>query len=43
MKEEFAGRLGALRQAHPATDFEFTPPTYDEEFRAAIAKLDATE
>lgn len=40
MKEDFASRLGALQQSHPPKPFDFTPPTYDDEFRAAIAKLD---
>jgi len=43
MKEEFAARLGALQSSRPPKPFDFTPPSYDEEFRAAIAKLDAIE
>ncbi|MGD0696935.1 MAG: hypothetical protein ABSB82_19125 [Terriglobia bacterium] len=43
MKEDFASRLGALQQSHAPKHFEFTPPAYDDEFRAAIAKLDATD
>ncbi|HMD85716.1 MAG TPA: hypothetical protein VKO18_13560 [Terriglobia bacterium] len=43
MKEEFASRLDALRQSPQPKPFGFTPPTYDEEFREAVAKLDASE
>jgi hypothetical protein len=43
MKQDFASRLGALRQSHPPKPFDFTPPRYDDEFRSAIAKLDATD
>lgn len=43
MKQDFASRLGAAQQSSPPKPFDFTPPSYDEEFRAAIAKLDAAE
>jgi hypothetical protein len=43
MKEKFASRLGALQQAHAPKHFDFTPPSYDDDFRAAMAKLDAAD
>jgi hypothetical protein len=43
MKEDFASRISALQQLHPPKTFDFAPPSYDDEFRAAIAKLDAAD
>jgi hypothetical protein len=43
MKEDFASRLGALQQSHAPKHFQFTPPSYDDEFRAAMAKLDTPD
>ncbi|MGO9270477.1 MAG: hypothetical protein ACLQOO_09530 [Terriglobia bacterium] len=43
MKQDFASRLGAVQQSHPSRPFDFTPPSYDDEFRAAMAKLDTPD
>ena len=43
MKRDLANRLSALQQLHPPKHFDFTPPRYDDEFRVAMAKLDAAD